>query len=55
MAETTNITHITTVIVPVSDEDKALEFYVGTLGVPKRRSLSSKPARMAHRESRSAS
>ena len=39
MAETTNITHITTVIVPVSDQDKALEFYTGTLGFEKRRDM----------------
>lgn len=39
MAETTNITHITAVIVPVSDQDKALEFYVGTLGFEKRRDM----------------
>jgi catechol 2,3-dioxygenase-like lactoylglutathione lyase family enzyme len=30
------ITHIGTVIVPVSDQDAALEFYVGTLGFEKR-------------------
>jgi catechol 2,3-dioxygenase-like lactoylglutathione lyase family enzyme len=28
----TAITHIGTVIVPVADQDRALEFYVGTLG-----------------------
>jgi len=39
MAETTNITGITTVIVPVSDQDKALEFYTGTLGFEKRRDM----------------
>jgi catechol 2,3-dioxygenase-like lactoylglutathione lyase family enzyme len=32
----TNITRIGTVIVPVSDQDRALEFYVGTLGFEKR-------------------
>ncbi len=35
MAETTTGTHITqvgTVIIPVSDQDRALEFYNGTLG-----------------------
>jgi catechol 2,3-dioxygenase-like lactoylglutathione lyase family enzyme len=32
MTTGTNITHIGTVIVPVSDQDQALEFYVGTLG-----------------------
>ena len=30
------ITRIGTVIVPVSDQDRALEFYVGTLGFEKR-------------------
>ena len=29
---TTNITRVGTVIVPVSDQDQALEFYVGKLG-----------------------
>jgi catechol 2,3-dioxygenase-like lactoylglutathione lyase family enzyme len=29
---TTRITRVGTVIVPVSDQDRALEFYVGTLG-----------------------
>jgi catechol 2,3-dioxygenase-like lactoylglutathione lyase family enzyme len=28
----TNITEVGTVIVPVTDQDRALEFYVGTLG-----------------------
>ncbi len=32
----TQITHVGTVIVPVSDQDRALEFYVGTLGFEKR-------------------
>ena len=32
----TRITHVGTVIVPVSDQDKALEFYVGKLGFEKR-------------------
>src|SRR3954447_11073939 len=39
MAETETRTHITqvgTVIVPVSDQDRALEFYVDTLGFEKR-------------------
>ena len=39
MAETgttTSITEVGTVMVPVSDQDKALEFYVGTLGFEKR-------------------
>jgi catechol 2,3-dioxygenase-like lactoylglutathione lyase family enzyme len=35
-ASTTGITQIGTVIVPVSDQDKAIEFYVGTLGFEKR-------------------
>jgi catechol 2,3-dioxygenase-like lactoylglutathione lyase family enzyme len=29
---TTHITEVGTVIVPVTDQDRALEFYVGTLG-----------------------
>jgi catechol 2,3-dioxygenase-like lactoylglutathione lyase family enzyme len=33
---TTRITQVATVIVPVSDHDEALEFYVGTLGFEKR-------------------
>jgi catechol 2,3-dioxygenase-like lactoylglutathione lyase family enzyme len=37
MAEkSTHITEIGTVIVPVGDQDKALDFYVGTLGFEKR-------------------
>ncbi len=39
MAETKRTTHITqvgTVIVPVSDQERALEFYVGKLGFEKR-------------------
>jgi catechol 2,3-dioxygenase-like lactoylglutathione lyase family enzyme len=39
MAETesrTRITQVGTVIVPVSDQDRALEFYVDTLGFEKR-------------------
>jgi catechol 2,3-dioxygenase-like lactoylglutathione lyase family enzyme len=39
MAETSTSTHITqvgTVIVPVSDQDRALEFYIETLGFEKR-------------------
>jgi catechol 2,3-dioxygenase-like lactoylglutathione lyase family enzyme len=31
-SRTTQITQIGTVIVPVTDQDRALEFYVGTLG-----------------------
>ena len=30
------ITHVGTVVVPVADQDRALEFYVGTLGFEKR-------------------
>jgi catechol 2,3-dioxygenase-like lactoylglutathione lyase family enzyme len=33
---TTHITQVGTVIVPVSDQDRALEFYMGTLGFEKR-------------------
>jgi catechol 2,3-dioxygenase-like lactoylglutathione lyase family enzyme len=33
---TIRITQVGTVIIPVSDQDKALEFYVGTLGFEKR-------------------
>ena len=33
---TTGITQVGTVIIPVSDQEKALEFYVGTLGFEKR-------------------
>ena len=39
MTETSTRTHITqvgTVIVPVADQDKALEFYLDTLGFEKR-------------------
>jgi catechol 2,3-dioxygenase-like lactoylglutathione lyase family enzyme len=39
MAETstaTNITQVGTVIIPVSDQDRALEFYLGKLGFEKR-------------------
>ena len=32
----TNITQLGRVIIPVSDQDKALEFYTGTLGFEKR-------------------
>jgi len=34
--KTTRITQVGTVIVPVSDQDRALEFYVGKLGFEKR-------------------
>lgn len=33
---TTNITQLATVIIPVADQDRALEFYLGTLGFEKR-------------------
>ena len=33
---TTRITQVGTVIIPVSDQEKALDFYVGTLGFEKR-------------------
>ena len=33
---TTAITHVGTIGIPVSDQDRALEFYVGTLGFEKR-------------------
>jgi catechol 2,3-dioxygenase-like lactoylglutathione lyase family enzyme len=39
MTDTTNITQIATVIVPVGDQDKALELYVGTLGFEVRRDM----------------
>ena len=32
----THITHVGRVIIPVADQDRALEFYVGTLGFEKR-------------------
>ncbi len=35
-ATTTQITQVGTVIIPVSDQDRALEFYVGKLGFEKR-------------------
>ena len=34
--KTTHITEVGTVIVPVSDQERALEFYLGTLGFEKR-------------------
>lgn len=34
---TTHINGITTVAIPVADQERALEFYVGTLGFEKRR------------------
>src|SRR5215204_3049143 len=39
MGGTTHITAVGTVGVPVSDQDRALEFYVGQLGFEKRRDL----------------
>jgi len=33
---TTHISRVGTVIVPVADQDRALEFYVGKLGFEKR-------------------
>ncbi len=35
-ATSTRITQVSTVMVPVNDQDKALEFYVGKLGFEKR-------------------
>jgi catechol 2,3-dioxygenase-like lactoylglutathione lyase family enzyme len=37
---TTHITQVGTVIVPVSDQDQALEFYLGKLGFEKRMDIS---------------
>ena len=45
MTGTTNITGIGTVAVPVTDQDRALEFYVGRLGFEKRRDLPFGPGR----------
>jgi catechol 2,3-dioxygenase-like lactoylglutathione lyase family enzyme len=39
MSRTTRITGVGTVGVPVTDQDRALEFYVGTLGFEVRRDL----------------
>ena len=39
MPGTTNITAVGTVAVPVTDQDRAVEFYVGRLGFEKRRDL----------------
>lgn len=36
MTETTSISEVGAVFVPVSDQDRALEFYVGTLGFEQR-------------------
>lgn len=35
MSTTPRITHIGTIVVPVSDQERALEFYVGKLGLEK--------------------
>jgi len=35
----THIRHVSTVAVPVTDADRAIEFYVGTLGLEKRRDV----------------
>jgi catechol 2,3-dioxygenase-like lactoylglutathione lyase family enzyme len=45
MASTTRITAVGTVGVPVTDQDRALEFYVGKLGFEKRRDLPFGPGR----------
>ena len=45
MASTTRITGVGTVGVPVTDQDRALEFYVGKLGFEKRRDLPFGPGR----------
>jgi catechol 2,3-dioxygenase-like lactoylglutathione lyase family enzyme len=39
MTRTTHITAVGTVAVPVTDQDRALEFYVGRLGFEKRRDI----------------
>ena len=39
MPETTQITGVANIAVPVTDQDRALEFYLGTLGFEKRRDL----------------
>lgn len=36
MSRATHISHVGTVIIPVSDQEAAIEFYVGTLGFEKR-------------------
>ncbi len=45
MSGTTRITGVGTVGVPVTDQDRALEFYVGKLGFEKRRDLPFGPGR----------
>ena len=39
MGSTTRITGLATVAVPVTDQDRALEFYVGQLGFETRRDV----------------
>ncbi len=39
MASTTRITGVATVAIPVTDQDRALEFYVGQLGFETRRDV----------------
>jgi catechol 2,3-dioxygenase-like lactoylglutathione lyase family enzyme len=39
MSSTTRITAVATIGVPVTDQDRALDFYVGTLGFEKRRDI----------------
>lgn len=39
----THISEVTTMAIPVDDQDRALEFYVGTLGFEKRRDASYGP------------
>jgi len=43
---TTRITGVRTVGVPVTDQDRALEFYVGTLGFAKRLDVPLRPGRL---------
>jgi catechol 2,3-dioxygenase-like lactoylglutathione lyase family enzyme len=45
MGGTTRITDLGTVGIPVTDQDRALEFYVGKLGFEKRRDLPFGPGR----------
>jgi catechol 2,3-dioxygenase-like lactoylglutathione lyase family enzyme len=45
MSRTTRIVGVGTVGVPVTDQDRALEFYVGTLGFETRRDLPFGPGR----------
>lgn len=39
MSNATHITEVTTVGIPVTDQDRALDFYVGKLGFEKRRDI----------------